>query len=320
MNEPRLPTESPSKELSPRFAGMAIPTLTDQQRTEFDRNGFLIVEHALTNDEISRYRHVLERFDHTISENYGGVINSAARKAGEHLELRNAVAQADELLDLMVQPTTFPLLTQLMNGHITLTTSHVFIRPTSPKGTKKDSKQIGWHRDGPAYGASEQNGVLPWLITKIGYFLTDTTIPDCAALRVIPGSHKYAGPAPIAEDESEPYGAIEVKVKAGSAVFLDNRLFHSVGPNLSSVARETIYIGYCWRYLKSIDFVEQPKELLDKGTPIQRQLLGDASSPLAYFLPSQTDTPLADWMRNSPASTPLSEYPSSGQIDFSESH
>ena len=173
-------------QLYPRFNGQEIPTLTDQQRNEFDRNGFLIIEQALTNDEISRYRHVIDRFDHTIAENYGGVINSTARKAGEHLELRNAVAQADELLDLMVQPTTFPLLTQLMNGHITLTTSHAFIRPTSPKGTKKDSKQIGWHRDGPAYGASEQNGVLPWLITKIGYFLTDTTIPDCAALRIIP--------------------------------------------------------------------------------------------------------------------------------------
>ena len=144
----QLPTKSPSNELSPRFNAQEIPTLTDQQRNEFDRNGFLILEHALANDEISRYRQVIERFDHTIAANNGGIINSEPRKAGEHLELRNAVAHADELLDLMVQPTTFPLLTQLMNGHITLTTSHVFIRPTSPKATKKDSKQIGWHRDG----------------------------------------------------------------------------------------------------------------------------------------------------------------------------
>ena len=320
MNKARLPTKSQSKELSPSFSGKEIPALTGQQRSEFDRNGFLVIENALTNDEISRYRQVIDRFDHTISENYGGVINSTARKTGELLELRNSVAQADELLDLMVQPTTFPLLTQLMNGHITLTTSHAFIRPTSPKGTKKDSMQIGWHRDGPAYSASEQNGVLPWLITKIGYFLTDTTIPDCGALRIVPGSHKYSGPAPVAEGESEPYGAIEVKVKAGSAVFLDNRLFHSVGPNFSLLARETIYIGYCWRYVKSIDFVEQPKELLDKCTPIQRQLLGDASSPLAYFLPTQTDTPLVDWMRNSPAATRRSKHLSEGPIDFTESH
>ena len=320
MTKARLPTKSPSKELSPRFNGWDIPTLTIQQRNEFDRNGFLIIEDALTNEEVSTYRQVIARFDQTISDNYGGIINSTPREAGEHLELRNAIAHADELLDLMVQPTTFPLLTQLMNGHITLTTSHAFIRPTSPKGTKRDSKQIGWHRDGPAYGASEQNGVLPWLITKIGYFLTDTTIPDCAALRIIPGSHKYSGSAPIAEGKSEPFGAIEVKVKAGTAVFLDNRLFHSVGPNFSSVTRENIYIGYCWRYLKCLDFVEQPKELLDKCTPIQRQLLGEASSPLAYFLPSQTDTPLVDWMRDSPAATRLSEYPSSGLIDFSESH
>ena len=47
-----------------------------------------------------------------------------------------------------------------------------------------------------------------------------------------------------------------------------------------------------------MDFVEQPKELLYKCTPIQRQLLGDASSPLGFFLPSETDTPLVDWLSN----------------------
>ena len=196
----------------------------------------------------------------------------------------------------MVQPTTFSLLAHLMSGHITLATSHVFVRPTSPVGTHRDFKQIGWHRDGPAYGAAEQNGTLPWLFTKIGYFLTDTTIADCGALRLVPGSHKYAGPAPTAECESEPYGAIEIAVKAGTAVLLDNRLFHSVGPNFSALARETIYVGYCWRYLRPLDFVEQPKEILNRCTPIQRQLLGDASSPLAYCLPGETDTPLVDWL------------------------
>ena len=225
---------------------------------EYDRNGFLIIEQALTNDEISRYRRVIDRFDRTITDNSGGIINSESRKPGEHLEFRNAIAHADELLELMVHRTTFPLLTQLMNGHLTLTTSHVFIRPTSTEVAKKDfdldgHALTGWHRDGPAYDISEQNGALPWLHTKIGYFLTDTTIPDCGALRVIPGSHKYSGPAPIAEGESEPYGAIELKVSAGSAVFFDNRLFHTVGQNLSSVTRENIYIGYCWRYLRSMD-------------------------------------------------------------------
>ena len=93
MNKTRLPTKSQSKELSPSFSGKEIPALTGQQRSEFDRNGFLVIENALTNDEISRYRQVIDRFDHTISENYGGVINSTARKTGELLELRKRWSQ-----------------------------------------------------------------------------------------------------------------------------------------------------------------------------------------------------------------------------------
>jgi len=280
-------------QLCPHFEERELSRLTSQQRADFHRNGFLVIEDALAPDEIAHYRKVVARLDQTITENYAQRDKCQPRRPGEHLELRNAVAHAEELLDLMVHPTTFPLLVELMSGKLTLTTSHVFLRPRSPEEASYDYKQIGWHRDGQAQVMPGEP--RPWLYTKIGYFLTDTTLPDCGALRVVPGSHRYDGPAPAPEPTAEPYGAIEVRVKAGTAVIFENRLFHAVGPNFTDLTRENIYLGYCWRFIRPIDFVEQPESLKALGSPIQRQLLGQASSALGYFLPCKDEEPLVPW-------------------------
>jgi hypothetical protein len=55
------------------------------------------------------------------------------------------------------------------------------------------------------------------------------------------------------------------------------------------MARKNIYIGYCYRWLKAIDFVTQPEELLAKANPIQRQLLGASTDPLSFYLPGRYD-------------------------------
>lgn len=112
---------------------------------------------------------------------------------------------------------------------------------------------------------------------------------------MVPGSHRYGGPPPQAGPDQEPYGSIEVKVKAGDAVIFENQVLHAVGPNHADNARKNIYMGYCWRYLRPVDYVTQSAELLATATPIQRQLLGDTSSGLGYYLPRPEDVPLAQW-------------------------
>ena len=50
-----------------------------------------------------------------------------------------------------------------------------------------------------------------------------------------------------------------------------------------------LYLGYCYRWMKAIDYATQTGELLAKATPVQRQLLGDASGRLSYYLPGCND-------------------------------
>ncbi len=289
--------------LSAALSGRPLARLTKEQRDEFERNGFLIIPEALDEEEVAAYRAVMARLDKTIHKDVSGHATDGLRSPGDRLELRNCIAYDDALLALMVHPKTFPLVVELMGPHIALTTSHALIRPVSRPGTPKQAKQVGWHRDGPVPSTPTVHGGLPWLYTKIGYFLTDLRIPDAGALRVVPGSHRYAGPAPQAggsgeaEDSFDPYGTIEITCKPGTAVIFDNRLLHSVGPNYSSQRRENFYFGYCPRYLRPIDYVCQTSTVLEKATPIQRQLLGEASSSCGYYLPQEDDVPLAAWQR-----------------------
>lgn len=265
--------------------------LTEAQKREFDDNGFLVFEDLLSPAEVERYMGIIDRIDRTCPTSHG----NKPRKPGEHLELRNSVAYDPELMDLLADERLFPAVVDLMGHNICMTTSHVFIRPPSPAGTKRDFKAIGWHKDGPpAEWTPPMNGRWPWLYTKIGWFFTDTTIPDAGALRVVPGSHKTLRPA-WKPGEPDPYGAAEVKLRPGSAVIFENRLWHAVGPNYSDVARKNIYFGYCWRWMRPIDYVQQSAELLATCDPVQRQLMGAVSSSLGYILPQEDDVPLRAW-------------------------
>jgi ectoine hydroxylase-related dioxygenase (phytanoyl-CoA dioxygenase family) len=114
-------------------------------------------------------------------------------------------------------------------------------------------------------------------------------------LRVIPGSHKRAEKPPQSPG-SDPEGAIQVLTNPGDAVIFQQRTWHAVGPNLSSTVRKNIYMGYCYRWVKPLDYLVQSRELIEKGTPIQRQLLGECRSEMTFWLPKEGEVPLRDWI------------------------
>ncbi|MBK1857901.1 phytanoyl-CoA dioxygenase family protein [Cerasicoccus arenae] len=263
--------------------------LTAEQKASFENNGFFVIRGALSDAEIERYLAIVDRGDQEIASHVKG-----ARQPGEALELRNAVEFDQSIVELMTHRSAFPQILDLMGPAIGLTTSHMLIRPPSP-AVKREEKVVGWHRDGPNPRPLAVNGIEPWLYTKIGYFLTDTMIPDAGALSVVPGSHRYGGTPPQVTGEVNPSGTYEVTMKPGDAVIFENRVLHAVGPNYSAISRKNFYFGYCWRYLRPIDFTTQPESVLAWGDKYQRQLMGEAASALEFYLPGQTHNPLADW-------------------------
>ena len=126
-------------------------------------------------------------------------------------------------------------------------------------------------------------GTTPMIALKIAYFLTDTTLPHCGAMRVIPGSHRSdrQPPGPVGGAEAE--GSVELSVPAGTAVLFDRRLWHSASRNFSQVTRKVIFFGYSYRWLRGQDYSLAPDWLLGHCDPIQRQLLGDSANIKGFW-------------------------------------
>lgn len=261
--------------------------LSDQQRQDFERDGFLVVPQALAPEMVSR---LVEVADRLYAE---GVAREGLSKV-YHWHLRNCLPADDLFLELLDWPTTFPLVVDLMNWNIHLITSHLIMRaPTAPEAPE-NWKATDWHRDG---GTSpfEMQEPHPRLLIKIAYWLSDLTETGRGAIRIVPGSHRMIGRPAQARGAPDPYGAIEMRARPGDALLFEQRLWHAVGPNRSDMVRKSLFFGYGYRWLRPMDYVTMPQELLDRVDPVRRQLLGDAATQLGYYLPTDADVPLRAW-------------------------
>ncbi|MBC6478982.1 MAG: phytanoyl-CoA dioxygenase family protein [Hormoscilla sp. GM7CHS1pb] len=101
------------------------------------------------------------------------------------------------------------------------------------------------HTDSQPYG-SEIFGMqssAPRLV-RVLYYLDDLT-PQCAPLKVIPFSHLclHSDANPYKRYESHPE-ELMLTCKAGSAVVINQKLFHGVFPNHSKNSRELFAVSY----------------------------------------------------------------------------
>ena len=268
--------------------------LSPDQLAAFERDGFLHLPALLSSDENAHYLALVEKMSADFRAEKG-------LESHQTVEIRNAIARESELLPLLSHPNALGAMLDILGWNIQITTSHVFARTPNP-GEKMAFKAIDWHADGPNPRPPRVNGefgpVEPRIYAKIGYFLTDLSEPNMGNLRVVPGSHLRAAKPEIDVETGEPRGMVELLTRAGDAVLFENRCWHAVGPNLSTQARRNIYIGYCPRWIKAIDFQSQSDELLARADDVQKQLLGASTDELSFYLPARApgDVPLREWV------------------------
>ncbi len=267
--------------------------LSPAQLEQFERDGFLLLPGLLSPDETAHYLAVTGQMCDKFRQ-------EKSLEAHQTVEIRNAIARSEELLPLISHPAALGAMLDILGWNIQLTTSHVFARTPNP-GEKMSFKAIDWHADGPNPRPPCVEGqwgpVEPRIYAKIGYFLTDLSEPNKGNLRVVAGSHCRAAKPEIDPATGEPCGMTEILTRPGDAVLFENRCWHAVGPNYSTEPRQNIYIGYCHRWMKAIDFQTQNDELLSRANPLQKQLLGASSHELSFYLPGKApdDVPLREW-------------------------
>ena len=258
--------------------------LSAEQKVAFDRDGYLIIKGALPTAVLERTRQAAQRL-------YEGGLATTGLNPRGYWEMRNCLPQDEAFLELLDWPATVPLIVQLLNHNIQMITSHLIARPPSPPETARDYVQSGWHRDGGT-AAADLGVAQPRMFIKVAYWLTDLSEAGRGAIRLLPGSNKTSVQAPTTGDEER----LELRAEAGDAILFENRTLHAVGPNFSDITRLSLFFGYGYRWLRPMDYITQPTQLLQRCDPIRRQLLGDCSDAMGYQIPTPDEVPLKPWL------------------------
>ncbi len=266
---------------------MEFTPLTQEQRRAFERDGFLVVPDALSPEMVEGLLKVVDRL-------YQEGLEKEGLNERNYWQMRNCLVHDDLFLELLDWPTTVPLVPQLLSHNIQLITSHLILRPPSPPATGSTYKQSGWHRDGGT-APSDLGGNPPRMFIKIAYWLTDLSATGRGAIRLAAGSNNLPQRPPEQED-GDLENTVEIQVEPGTAVLFENRTFHAVGSNLSDITRKSLFFGYGYRWLRPMDYITMPRELLERCGPIRRQFLGDCTSAMGFQLPELEEIPLRAWL------------------------
>ena len=260
--------------------------MTDEQRDIFDQEGYLIVEDALEAEFIQRLIDAGDRVDRRERQSQG-------LDADKLLSKFRTIVEDEVFLELLDWPKTFPLIWDILGWNVQHYISHLIYYPPEHNDETVPPPGI-WHQDG-GRPVPEMERPHPRLSLKIGFWLTDIDEPDRGGIRIVPASHKR-DEAPEREPEVEPEGMLQLRVKAGTAVLFDRRMWHARGINTSTITRKVLFIGYSYRWLRGLDYNLMPEEILEKCDPIRRQLLGDGVDVKGWWQPTDDDVPLKGWL------------------------
>ncbi|MBW3625405.1 MAG: phytanoyl-CoA dioxygenase family protein [Armatimonadetes bacterium] len=261
-------------------------SLTEDDRKQFEEQGYLIVENALSSKHTDALIEQTDRiFERQLSE------GQDPKKA---LFFPNFIPEHDLFADLVDYPVILPKVWGILGWNIYLYHCHLIVTP--PSGQEPNNKTFGWHQDSGRVNDEIECHPRPRLSLKVAYFLSDISEPGRGNFWIVPGSHLNDNLERPEGGEGQPEGAIPVCVKPGSAVLFDRRLWHSASPNWSDVTRKVLFYGYGYRWLRTKDDMTV-ESLWEQSDPIRKQLLGWAVNCNGRFTPSEEDVPLREWLK-----------------------
>ena len=239
------------------------------------RDGFVIVEDALTRRQLARLRAAVDR-----------VWRSEA--PGRELHRLAFVGLDDSFLDLLVHDATLPVVRRALGDNIYVYHCHLDVHPPLDPPTEPRWR---WHQDGGRQNVDLESP-RPRLSLKVAYFLTAVNSVEHGPMSILPGSHRRETLARPANGSVNPPGAVPLLVRAGTAVIFDRRLWHARGDNVSTRARKVLFYAYTYRWIRERDDVEVDAARLASLDPVRRQLLGAGASAIGRWFPTDDEVPL----------------------------
>lgn len=242
--------------------------LLDAQAAVFERDGMIVIKEAVSRETIDRIRAAADRIVKE-GKNAGRWIGKAV-SAERRIEYRGLFALDDTFLDILAPPKVFPLIVRILGPNI-----HVLSSQTLYLHPNQEARPYhgGWHRD--VIGSSEDLGYdkTPCLAIRVGYYLTDISAPGSGSTLFAPGTHRLLEPIALPRGGRDPENWLRPEVEPGDAVLWENRTFHAPENNTSADVRKAVMIQYGYRWMRPVDYLDHPMELLAQCDPVARQLL-----------------------------------------------
>ncbi len=241
--------------------------LTDSEREQFNKDGYLIIKNALEPDKVADYTNTIKKMDKP-----PGVF------------FLNTFIQDETFLDVADNPKILPKIWGILGWNIYIQHSHLSLTPFC--GNKNDHSLDQWHQDGGRI--PEDVDPYPLVSVKVGYSLTSTLKPRMGSLLIVPGSHRTKGLPNFKRD------GIEILANAGDATIFDQRIWHAPGSNCCNKDRVAMFCAYSLRWMRPHD-TYNPEFVESLDDPIRKQLLGHhgaRDSGYSYYSPNIDDVPL----------------------------
>jgi len=194
---------------------------------QIEVEGYFVLPNLLSAEQVAALKRETEKLQTTT------VDYSVHQRGCPNIQFRGG-----KITELIAHPSTLAFLRQLLGDEIILM-SYGYTR------SEPGHPGIGLHTDGQPYGSQifGYEGSGPQMV-RVLYYLDDLT-EDVSPFRVVPRSHLSMHPDanPYLRYESHPE-EVMVCARAGSAVFINHRVFHGNYPNTGDRAREMLAIAY----------------------------------------------------------------------------
>ena len=262
--------------------------LTDSEHSQFDEEGYLIVENALSPERIETLASACDRL-------------MAERRQENGLGPHDAVDVADIIgrdpafLELTDLETTFPKAWGILSWNLCVYHSGMLVVPPVDPRRPASEASVAWHQDSMRVNDEIEVSPRPRLSIKIFFVISDMSQPGRGNTLIVPGSHLRDEVAVPEDGQSSPEGAIPLCAPPGTAIIIDRRIWHSRSINRWHETRKMLMMGYSFRWLLPKDDMTVA-HLYPGLDPIRGQLLRDNASNNSTYAPENGETPLRDWL------------------------
>ena len=156
--------------------------LTESERQAFEKEGYFIVENALSPDLLHEVTEAMDRLNITYRA-FKGLDAHAA------LGIHDFIGKDPIFLTLLDLPQTFLKACELLSWNIQLYHSDYRYTPPLAPDVDREKQRLRWHQDSGRLNRELEGDPRPRVSLKIAFFISDVSAPGRGNFHVIPGTH-----------------------------------------------------------------------------------------------------------------------------------